>query len=56
MQIYGDGRVSPCPGNETIIGNVKTTHIKELKKNIIKKFPCHNPKPFDGNCCYREKF
>ncbi len=23
IQIYGDGRVSPCPGNETIIGNIQ---------------------------------
>ena len=54
MQIYGDGRVSPCPGNETIIGNVKTHSIEELKKEILKKFPCHISKTFDGNCPYRE--
>lgn len=56
MCIYGDGRVSPCPGNERIIGNIKTDSIKELRERIIEKFPCHNPKTFDGNCCYREKF
>jgi MoaA/NifB/PqqE/SkfB family radical SAM enzyme len=55
MQIYGDGRVSPCPGNETIIGNVKTAPIKELKKKIIKKFPAHDLSTFDGYCPYREK-
>lgn len=55
MQIYGDGRVSPCPGNETIIGNIKDNSIKELREIIINKFPCHNPKFFDGYCLYREK-
>lgn len=56
MCIYGDGRVSPCPGNETIVGNVKTNSIKELKKIIIEKFPAHNFKTFDGFCPYRERF
>ncbi|MFH1972088.1 MAG: radical SAM protein [archaeon] len=55
MQIYGDGRVSPCPGNETIIGNIKTDSIKELKEKIIKKFPVHDKTTFDGNCPYRER-
>jgi MoaA/NifB/PqqE/SkfB family radical SAM enzyme len=56
IQIYGDGRVSPCPGNETIIGNVKEKSIKELKDLILEKFPCHNRKTFDGFCPYRERF
>jgi len=56
MCIYGDGRVSPCPGNETIVGNAKTHSIEELKKMIIEKFPVHNFKTFDGFCPYREKF
>ncbi len=55
MCIYGDGRVSPCVGNETIVGNIKDNTIKELRKRIIEKIPCHDPKTFDGNCCYREK-
>lgn len=55
MCIYGDGRVSPCVGNETIIGNVKTHAIKELPQIILRKFPKHNPKTFDGNCLYRPK-
>jgi len=55
MCIYGDGRVSPCPGNESIVGDIKTNSIKELRQMIIKKFPCHNPIAFDGYCCYREK-
>lgn len=55
MCIYGDGRVSPCVGNETFIGNIKTHTIKELRRMIIEKFPCHDPRTFDGNCCYRER-
>ena len=54
MCIYGDGRVSPCVGIETIIGNIKNDSIKKLRKIIIEKFPCHNPEIFNGNCCYRE--
>ena len=55
MCIYGDGRVTPCVGTETAIGNVKKDQIKELRKKIIERFPCHDPRTFDGNCCYREK-
>ena len=55
MQIYGDGGISPCPGNETIIGNIKNDSIKELKKKIIKKFPVHDSMKFDGFCPYRKK-
>lgn len=55
MCIYGDGRVSPCPGNETPLGNIKTHSIKELRKLIIKKFPAHNPATFDGYCPYRKR-
>ena len=55
MQIFGDGRVSPCPGNETIIGNVKEQSIDELEKRILESFPCHNRKSFDGICLYRNK-
>jgi MoaA/NifB/PqqE/SkfB family radical SAM enzyme len=55
MCIYGDGRVSPCVGNETIVGNIKDNSIKELRKIIIDRFSCHDPKTSDGNCCYREK-
>jgi len=56
MCIYGDGRVTPCPGNEDVIGNVRKHKIKELKKKLLEKYPCHDQKTFDGNCCYREKF
>lgn len=55
MCIYGDGRVSPCVGTEAIVGNIRTSSIKELRAKVIEKFPCHSPETFDGNCCYREK-
>lgn len=54
MQIYGDGRVSPCPGNETIIGNVRIEGIRKLEQIIMEKFPCHNRSGFNGHCLYRE--
>ncbi|MCX6768273.1 MAG: radical SAM protein [Candidatus Micrarchaeota archaeon] len=53
MCIYGDGRVSPCVGNEDIIGNVKADTIRDLRRRILEKYPCHDPATFDGNCCYR---
>ena len=53
IQIYGDGRVSPCPGNETIIGMVQECSIRELHQIILDQFPGHNPACFDGNCLYR---
>ncbi|MFA4930286.1 MAG: radical SAM protein [Patescibacteria group bacterium] len=55
MQIYGDGRVSPCPGNENVVGNVEKDSIKDLKKKIIDKYPVHEQKSFDGYCPYRER-
>ncbi|MBU0898753.1 MAG: radical SAM protein [Nanoarchaeota archaeon] len=55
IQIYGDGRVSPCPGNETIMGNIKTHTLKELRQKILEKFPKHNPEIFDGHCLYRSR-
>jgi len=56
MQIYGNGDVSPCSGNETIIGNVKNESIKEIRARLLEKYPKHNPSTFDGYCMYREKF
>jgi MoaA/NifB/PqqE/SkfB family radical SAM enzyme len=53
LQIYGDGRVSPCPGNETIIGKVQDFSIRELNQMILSEFPAHNPCSFNGNCIYR---
>jgi len=55
MCIYGDGRVSPCVGNETIIGNIRNDKIKDLKQAIFEKFPCHNLSKFDGYCLYRPR-
>lgn len=55
IQIYGDGRVSPCPGNETIIGTVQNYSISQLNQMIIDQFPGHNPDCFDGNCLYRPR-
>ncbi|MFZ3060108.1 MAG: radical SAM protein [Candidatus Methanoperedens sp.] len=56
MHIYGDGRVSPCVGNEDIIGNVREDYIKKLENKILEKYPVHDRVKFDGNCPYREKF
>ncbi|MBU3964857.1 radical SAM protein [Patescibacteria group bacterium] len=55
MQIYGDGRVSPCVGNEDIIGNIREVSIKELEKKILGKYPFLNRAKFDGYCPYRSK-
>lgn len=55
VQIYGDGRVSPCPGNETIVGKAQDYSIKELHQKILEKFPGHNPASFNGHCLYRSK-
>ena len=53
MQIYGDGRVSPCPGNETIIGNIRESSIKSLADKIRTEFPCHSFEKYTGHCPYR---
>lgn len=55
VQIYGDGRVSPCPGNETIVGSVRENSVRELHRRIIISFPRHNSAEFDGNCLYRPR-
>lgn len=55
MGIYGNGRVSPCVGNEMIVGNVKSDSIKSIIQKLYKEFPCHNPETFDGHCIYRPK-
>ncbi|MGV8168466.1 MAG: radical SAM protein [Candidatus Nanoarchaeia archaeon] len=55
MQIYGDGRVSSCPGNESVVGNIKETSVIELEQKILKIFPDHNRSAFSGHCLYREK-
>lgn len=53
VQIFGDGSVSPCPGNETVIGNIKTHSIREILDSILRRFPAHDPASFDGHCLYR---
>lgn len=53
VQIYGDGRVSACDGNEKVVGNVKTDSIKDLHERILARFPTHSTKTFNGNCPYR---
>lgn len=53
LQIYGDGRVSPCPGNETIIGNIQKQSVQDLHRILLEKFPGHNPLAFNGHCLYR---
>jgi hypothetical protein len=55
MEIWGNGNVSPCAGNEIIIGNIRDNTIKELQKKLIEKFPLHNRKSFEGTCLYRQK-
>jgi MoaA/NifB/PqqE/SkfB family radical SAM enzyme len=56
MQIYGDGRVSPCPGNELVIGNINNQSIEELATKLIERFPGHDRTKFDGHCGYRQKY
>ncbi|MBD3330339.1 radical SAM protein [Candidatus Peregrinibacteria bacterium] len=53
MQIYGDGRVSPCPGNEQVIGNIREHTIAELHQLILEKCSELHPSGFDGHCPYR---
>jgi MoaA/NifB/PqqE/SkfB family radical SAM enzyme len=53
IQIYGNGDVSPCPGNETIVGNVKTKSLASLADKIKNQFPGHRKENYDGNCPYR---
>jgi len=53
VQIYGDGRVSTCPGNEVIVGNIRDTPLSELYRRIIELYPSHHCTTFDGNCPYR---
>ena len=53
IEIFGDGRVSPCSGNDTIVGNVRTESLAVLRDKILRQFPCHNYQTFDGHCLYR---
>jgi len=53
--IYGDGRVAPCVGNETIVGNIENDSLKSLVDKIKENFPCHRLENYDGNCTYRDE-
>ena len=53
LMIRGNGNVQPCPGNETIIGNVRTHSINELEKILLRDHPSHDRVSFSGNCLYR---
>ena len=55
MQIFGDGRVSPCGGCEKIIGNVKKDQIKYIITNLNKEFPNFAVDKRDGSCPFRPK-
>lgn len=55
MQIYGDGRVSPCPGNEDVVGNIRTHTLKEMYDIVLNKVPLHCPTTFDGHCLCRPR-
>jgi MoaA/NifB/PqqE/SkfB family radical SAM enzyme len=51
--IRGNGDVQPCPGNEAVIGDIRTDSLTELNRRVIERFPCHDPCKFDGHCLYR---
>ena len=53
IQIFGNGNVSPCPGNDTIIGNVHTNSIREIKHRLYTSDRTRDPVCFDGNCPLR---
>ncbi len=53
IQIFGDGRVSPCPGNEFIVGNMLETPLQQIFERMLQRFPFHDPRVFDGQCAYR---
>lgn len=56
MMIRANGDVQPCPGNETVIGNIKNETLNEIDKRILEKYAFHDRESFDGNCPYRYDF
>ncbi len=54
MCIYGDGGVTPCVGNETVMGNIRNDTLVDMNRKILERFPCHDRTQFDGHCIYRE--
>jgi MoaA/NifB/PqqE/SkfB family radical SAM enzyme len=58
MQIYGDGRVSVCPGNSLPMGNVREKPLKEIRDRMFVFEKVRNDwdrTKFDGNCVYRDR-
>ena len=53
FMIRGNGDIYVCPGNETIIGNIHSTSMKDAMNILEEKFPQHNRKKYSGNCPYR---
>ncbi len=53
--IRGNGDVQVCPGNEYVLGNIRTSSIGDMMKKLEEKFPEHNRKQFSGDCLYRPK-
>jgi len=54
-QIYGDGRVSPCPGNEDIYGNILEESVADIFARILSACPDHDCASSEGYCPYRPK-
>jgi MoaA/NifB/PqqE/SkfB family radical SAM enzyme len=54
IQIYGDGRISPCSGCEVIIGNTRKDKIKDIVKLINTNYPRLAVNTRNGNCPFRE--
>lgn len=52
IQIYGNGKVSACPGNEETIGYIQNESLSNLRQSILETFPKHCSANFDGNCPY----
>lgn len=55
IQVWGDGGVSVCPGNEEKIGNILEETIPEIRRKLYSKFPKRDPQVYDGNCPFRPK-
>ncbi|NTW30662.1 MAG: radical SAM protein [Candidatus Moranbacteria bacterium] len=54
LQILGNGDVTPCPGNDTVIGNFLDCSYSEILQELSARFPAHLPGACTGNCMYRE--
>lgn len=54
MQIRGDGKVTPCPGNDMIVGDIKRDAIADIKRMITGIFPVYRSDIRSGNCPPRD--